>query len=70
MLRTAVIIASAAAVLAVPPEPRATTAPWKTNIKNIVVLVEENRSFDEFVGGLSYSSDIDGLVNRQFCNPM
>ena len=70
MLRSAIILTSAVAVLAVPPEPRATSASWKTNIKNIVVLVEENRSFDEFVGGLSYSSDINGLVNRQFCNPM
>ena len=43
---------------------------WKKNIKNVVILVEENRSFDEFVGGLSYSSDINGLVNRQYCNPM
>ncbi|KAK9369170.1 PLC-A protein [Lipomyces kononenkoae] len=42
---------------------------WKDKIKNVVVLVEENRSFDTFAGGLTYSSNIDGLVDRRFCNP-
>ncbi|KAI9305207.1 phosphoesterase [Cunninghamella echinulata] len=42
---------------------------WKKNIKNVVVLVQENRSFDSFAGGLSYSKDIDGLLNREYCNP-
>ncbi|KAL2862395.1 putative phosphatidylglycerol specific phospholipase [Aspergillus lucknowensis] len=38
-------------------------------IKNIVILVQENLSFDTIAGGLTYNPDIDGLVNRTFCNP-
>ncbi|KAL4885801.1 phosphoesterase family-domain-containing protein [Aspergillus karnatakaensis] len=40
-----------------------------TPIKNVVVLVQENLSFDAIAGGLTYNSDIDNLVNRTFCNP-
>lgn len=43
---------------------------WKTKIKNVVVLVEENRSFDTFAGGLSYNSAIDGLLHHNYCNSM
>jgi phospholipase C len=43
---------------------------WKTNIKNVVVLVEENRSFDTFAGGLDYNPAIDGLVHHNYCNSM
>lgn len=43
--------------------------PWRSRIKNVVVLVEENRSFDNLAGGLTYNADIDGLVHRQYCNP-
>jgi len=39
-------------------------------IKNIVVLVEENRSFDTFAGGLTYNPSIDGLISRTYCNPV
>ena len=42
---------------------------WRAKIKNVVVLVEENRSFDNFAGGLTYNPSIDGLVHRKFCNP-
>jgi phospholipase C len=42
---------------------------FNERIKNIVVLVEENRSFDSIAGGLNYSPDIDGLAFRSFCNP-
>jgi phospholipase C len=28
---------------------------WRSKIKNVVVLVEENRSFDTFCGGLNYN---------------
>ncbi|GLA37347.1 hypothetical protein AnigIFM63309_004260 [Aspergillus niger] len=38
-------------------------------IKNVVVLVQENLSFDTYAGGLTYNSTIDGLVNRKYCNP-
>lgn len=39
------------------------------NIKNVVVLVQENRSFDTLAGGFTYNSAIDGLVNHKYCNP-
>ena len=41
-----------------------------SRIKNVVVLVQENRSFDNMAGGFTYSNDIDGLVGRTFCNPV
>ena len=43
---------------------------WKTNIKNVVVLVEENRSFDTFCGGLNYDPSINGLLHHNYCNSM
>lgn len=43
---------------------------WKNKIKNVVILVEENRSFDTFAGGLSYNSAIDGLLHHNYCNSM
>lgn len=43
---------------------------WKSKIKNVVILVEENRSFDTFAGGLTYNSAIDGLVHHNYCNSM
>ncbi|QSZ30909.1 hypothetical protein DSL72_000467 [Monilinia vaccinii-corymbosi] len=43
---------------------------WKSRIKNVVVLVEENRSFDTFAGGLCYNSAIDGLLHHNYCNSM
>ncbi|KAI9370409.1 phosphoesterase [Aspergillus egyptiacus] len=43
--------------------------PIKAPIRNIVVLVQENLAFDTIAGGLTYSTDIDNLVNRTFCNP-
>lgn len=39
------------------------------NIKNVVVLVQENLSFDHFAGGLTYDKKIDGLANHKYCNP-
>lgn len=39
------------------------------NIKNVVVLVQENRSFDTLAGGFTYNHNIDGLVNHRYCNP-
>jgi phospholipase C len=43
---------------------------FKDKIKNVVVLVLENRSFDTFAGGLTYNEEIDGLVHRKYCNPV
>src|SRR4051794_38726101 len=42
---------------------------WKERIKNVVVLVEENRSFDTIAGGLSYNPSIDSLIDRSYCQP-
>ena len=42
---------------------------FNDRIKNVVILVQENRSFDQIAGGLNYTTDIDGLVFRSFCNP-
>lgn len=43
---------------------------WKSKIKNVVILVEENRSFDTFAGGLDYSRAIDGLLHHNYCNSL
>ncbi|KAF9890550.1 hypothetical protein FE257_005681 [Aspergillus nanangensis] len=43
--------------------------PSSSPIKNVVVLVQENLSFDVFAGGLTYNPDIDGVVNHTYCNP-
>lgn len=48
---------------------RSQTAGGLSNIKNVVVLVQENLSFDHFFGGLTYDADIDGVLKRPFCNP-
>ena len=45
-------------------------ASWKSKIKNVVVLVEENRSFDTFAGGLEYNPSINGLLHHNYCNSM
>ena len=45
-------------------------ASWKNKIKNVVVLVEENRSFDTFCGGLDYDPSINGLLHHNYCNSM
>jgi phospholipase C len=43
---------------------------WKDKIKNVVILVQENRSFDTFAGGLDYNPKIDGLLHHNYCNSM
>jgi len=43
---------------------------WRSKIKNVVVLVEENRSFDTFAGGLTYNGAIDGLLHHNYCNSL
>ena len=73
MVRSSVLTAAALSGLAMglPNGPRTNTDDsWKSKIKNVVVLVEENRSFDTFLGGLTYRGDLEGLVGRQFCNPV
>ncbi|RAH79076.1 PLC-A [Aspergillus japonicus CBS 114.51] len=48
---------------------RDTQPPVHNPIKNVVVVVQENLSFDTFAGGLTYNADIDGLIRTQYCNP-
>ncbi|ORX45122.1 phosphoesterase [Hesseltinella vesiculosa] len=55
---------AAATALAAP-----TSADWKSKIKNVVVLVQENRSFDTFAGGFTYNKEINGLAHHKYCNP-
>jgi len=43
---------------------------WRGKITNVVILVEENRSFDTFCGGLDYNPSIDGLLHHNYCNSM
>lgn len=69
LLKTISLFLVAATALAAPGHHKDTSNSWKNNIKNVVVLVQENRSFDSFAGGLTYSKEINGLVNHQFCNP-
>jgi phospholipase C len=71
--KVAIIAASLGSAVAFPQNIQyheATDASWKSRIKNVVVLVEENRSFDTFAGGLNYNSAIDGLVHHNYCNSM
>jgi phospholipase C len=42
---------------------------WRSKIKNIVVLVEENRSFDTFAGGLDYAP-MDNNLHNNYCNSL
>lgn len=67
------LVALSSLVLAVPQTVQFTGArggDWKNKIKNVVVLVEENRSFDTFAGGLDYNRAINGLVHHNYCNSM
>jgi phospholipase C len=67
------LVALSSLVLAVPQTVHLTGArggDWKSKIKNVVVLVEENRSFDTFAGGLDYNRAINGLVHHNYCNSM
>ncbi|KAJ3317525.1 hypothetical protein HDV06_001506 [Boothiomyces sp. JEL0866] len=43
--------------------------PLSSKIKNVIVLVLENRSFDSIAGGFTYNSSINGLIGKKFCNP-
>ncbi len=74
MVRSGVITAAATLcglASALPNQRRTTTDDsWKSKIKNVIVLVEENRSFDTFLGGLTYRGDLEGLVGRDYCNPV
>ncbi|RDL41685.1 Uncharacterized protein BP5553_01664 [Venustampulla echinocandica] len=64
------LAASASIVQAIPKNIELHADDWRSKIKNVVVLVEENRSFDTFAGGLTYNRDINGLVNHNYCNSM
>ncbi|KAK2781034.1 hypothetical protein FQN52_001925 [Onygenales sp. PD_12] len=38
---------------------------WKDEIKHIIWIVMENRSFDNLMGGMNYTDDIDGLLKEE-----
>ena len=44
-------------------------SPGISNIQNITVPIQENRSFDTLIGGLTYNPNIDGLINVKYYNP-
>jgi phospholipase C len=72
-LSLATLVAASGLVQAIPSNIQyhaSNPASWKDKIKHVVVLVEENRSFDTFAGGLNYSSAIDGLLHHNYCNSM
>ncbi|KAI8076353.1 phosphoesterase [Halteromyces radiatus] len=69
LLGTISLFCIAATALASPVHSGNNNNNWKNNIKNVVVLVQENRSFDTFAGGLTYSKDINGLLHHKYCNP-
>lgn len=72
-LQVATVVALSSIALASPAiqnHATSTDGDWKNKIKNVVILVEENRSFDTFAGGLDYNSAIDGLVHHNYCNSM
>jgi phospholipase C len=69
-LKIAVVAALSSLALAAPQGTTFKPGDWKSKIKNVVVLVEENRSFDTFAGGLTYNAFIDGLVHHNYCNSM
>ncbi|KAK7740786.1 hypothetical protein SLS53_005254 [Cytospora paraplurivora] len=48
--------------------PALRSSDWRSKITNVVVLVQENRSFDTFAGGLTYNTTIDGLLHHNYCN--
>jgi phospholipase C len=68
----AAVAALSSLALAAPPQiqEHGGDASWKSKIKNVVVLVEENRSFDTFCGGLNYDPSINGLLHHNYCNSM
>jgi hypothetical protein len=65
-----VTVAALSSLAFAAPNNLAVKGDWKSKIKNVVILVEENRSFDTFAGGLSYNSAIDGLLHHNYCNSM
>lgn len=68
-LNFAVVAALCGGTLAAPQNIEYHSGDWRSKIKNVVVLVEENRSFDTFAGGLDYAK-MDGLVHHNYCNSM
>ncbi|TVY28523.1 Non-specific phospholipase C6 [Lachnellula hyalina] len=65
-----VVAALSSLALAAPQDQSNKYGDWRSKIKNVVVLVEENRSFDTFAGGLTYDPSIDGLLHHNYCNSM
>ena len=75
LLKVATLAALSSLALGVPSGSSIQYHKWSpsslsSKIKNVVVLVEENRSFDTFAGGLTYNPSIDGLLHHNYCNSM
>lgn len=69
-LTLAALTGLASAIPSIQTHVDASESDWRSKITNVVVLVEENRSFDTFAGGLSYNSTIDGLLHHNYCNAL
>lgn len=67
---SAVVALSSVALASPAIQEHVASVDWKSKIKNVVILVEENRSFDTFAGGLDYNAAIDGLLHHNYCNSM
>lgn len=65
---TAAAALSGVALAAPSLEKKSPSDGWQNRIKNVIVLVEENRSFDTFAGGLTYDPRINGLIHNNYCN--
>ena len=53
-LRTLAALAALPGLVIAAPTKNKNGNDWKNKIKNVIVLVEENRSFDTFCGALNY----------------
>ncbi|TVY48405.1 Non-specific phospholipase C2 [Lachnellula occidentalis] len=69
-VKIAVVAALSSVALAASQDQSNKAGDWRSKIKNVVVLVEENRSFDTFAGGLTYNPSINGLIHHNYCNSM
>lgn len=68
------LLAFAAAATAVPHKPRpghstSSVENLKSHVKNVVVLVMENRSLDNLLGGQTHPGLENPIHNGPFCNP-
>lgn len=63
------VLAFAAAINAAPANGAGSIQTLKSNIKNVVVLVMENRSFDNLLGGQTLKGLENPIHDGPYCNP-